>query len=505
MKMLKPIYMLNFLLILCLLLLFNNSNLRETFANMGQNKQCVFEFVHLYFNNTNNKWYIYVKDTHSKTHETVFNTKEEALHRWNSLVKLQENLLKDCVLLTVNKPPHVCIFDYVHYYEKNGKHTIEVKETKTGLIKTTDFVSKQQAMSEWRAVLDKQHNMAKDCILIDLTHNKADPTCVLEYAHLYEHNGGYVINLKNKLDKEPTKHHFNTMEMAQEYWKEINKNKNCHLTNNIKHHITNLNHSGHIGHKDENKCVLEYAKLYNKGNNYVLELKKFGKVMTHEFHTYEQAKKMWDFLIMSHEYKNCKLKETVENNEFIHINKELNKINDKLLKQDTLAKQDKHKLDLLLNKFTEHSKYINEQYVKLLSYINQTNNLKNATVQKQHEKGPQNVYSNLLIKPRNYTDSTTNLKHNIELKEQKLMDLDKKLAHYRKDNNNNKAILEDIYGKLLAKSNKKNKNITKKISKCLKESECPKCPPQPLYAITTPVSVMEIQNQRVGSIVPLAK
>lgn len=449
--------------------MFKNNYINEPFYG----DHCVFEFVNLYFNNVDNKWYIYTKDKSGKIHKTSFNTKEEALNRWNETVRVQSALLKDCVLLTVSKSPEEnksCIFDYVNYIEKNGKFIIEVKEKKTGLVKQTFFDSKMTAMNDWHRIVQTESAFVKDCVLIDLTNTNINKdninSCPFEYVYFHKINNNYIIETKHKLDGDLGYKKFDNIEDAHNYYK-LNVNKNCKLTDKTLHNI----HA-----KDATKNVnLEEAKLYKNNDLYYIEILENKKYTKNEFQNYEMAKKYWDFVVLK-KYEN-------NTDEFIKINKELTHISDKLLKVDSI---DFDKLNHLLKKYEEHSKFINEMNKYSGKYKMENNHLGHS--------GELLGNTAHLIHPG--IPGSNMFKNNIDIN--KINKLEIKLKEYINKNNNNKAILEDIYSKLLEKNNPKNKPIMKKISKTLK---CPACPPSPLYAITNPVSVMEIQNQRVGSIV----
>jgi hypothetical protein len=517
-----------FILIFCLMYYIKYANIVNINSiELFTDKNCIFDYVHYYEHN--NLHFIEVKDKHGNINKDSFKTKEEAFNIWNNNVKAQPELIKDCIVIDLTNDKEkihlnneICIFDYVHYYESpEGEHIIEVKDKKSGNIKKAYFTNKNIALKEWSDLLNSEKHSIKNCILLDLHNNKnknhlkmpfnlpINNKCPYDYIHYYTKNNLYYIELKSKLNTKPEINEFKTMLDAIKFWNEFHKNhKTCHLKH-IEISKTTLQNKKMLS----KNCKLEYAKLYNKNNNYILELKKIHEIMPikHEFKSYEEAKKLWTFLIKNEEFKHCLLNENIESNELIQINLELNKLNNKLLKVDTMAETDHKKLDFLLNKFMEHSKHIELQHKKLDEKIKKNESHKNQI-------NKINIGKNKLT-PLIELNTTNSIVEN-KLKEAqirlvqndiKIIELENRLKENITNNNNNRAIIEDIRAKLLNNINSvnnHNKNALLKINKTL--LECKECKaklkhknalPMPLYALTNPVSVMEIENQKVGSII----
>lgn len=541
------LYIVFFLIILLFLMHFKNYyDNEEPFINENNTKHCIFDYVHYYEKNGDH--IIEVKEKNGDIKKDIFKSKDAAFDIWNKTLKIQANLVKDCILIDLsdikklevshNNIPtktkaHIiakakeiakdnklsdneCIFDYVHYYTENNNHVIEVKNKHTNKINKAYFTNKNKALYEWNKALETEKHLIKNCILIDLTKNNEHKMnyCPYEYIYYYKKNNVHYIELKEKISSKISKFNFESHEEAMNFY---NKWNVCKLENkNTIKHITNLNHENKNKneHEHENKpeneneliksCKLDYAKLYNNSpDNFVLEIKKINKTpVKHLFKTYKEAKKLWDFLVVNIEFKNCILQENIKSNELINLNIELNKLNNKLLKLNNLSESDNSKLDILLNKFLEHSNYISEQHKKLAKTIKQ-NNIHKEEIHKLKEN-PKLNKSNLIITTKNNNSLEQKLKDaNMKLVKNdiKITELENKLKENIEDNENNMAIIAEIYAKLLNNYKLENKESLNKIKNTL--NNCPKCNnlPMPLYPITNPVSVMEIDKQTVGSII----
>ena len=218
------------------------------------------------------------------------------------------------------------------------------------------------------------------------------------------------------------------------------------------------------------------------------------------------------------------------------ITDQLQIINKRLLRQDTLQKSDSIKLNKLLDLFNKNINTINEKNARLkyatglqqdhianvAELSNQLNNTAPMQTQtqtndiSQAQKMGTVMQGQTLMKSNatnnkpvfNYTKEEIKVlgrklnESQLKIAENDIMiwTLSNELKRAREELQNDKVIIEDIEKKMADGSGQN--NDTKKLAECLYKyrHECPKSDPRPLYSPTYPVNVMEIERQGHNSI-----
>jgi hypothetical protein len=220
------------------------------------------------------------------------------------------------------------------------------------------------------------------------------------------------------------------------------------------------------------------------------------------------------------------------------ITDQLQIINKRLLRQDTLQKSDSIKLNKLLDLFNKNINTINEKNARLkyatglqqdhIANVAELSNQLNNTAPMQTQTQTQTndisqaqkmgtvMQGQTLMKSNatnnkpvfNYTKEEIKVlgrklnESQLKIAENDIMiwTLSNELKRAREELQNDKVIIEDIEKKMADGSGQN--NDTKKLAECLYKyrHECPKSDPRPLYSPTYPVNVMEIERQGHNSI-----
>lgn len=216
---------------------------------------------------------------------------------------------------------------------------------------------------------------------------------------------------------------------------------------------------------------------------------------------------------------------------------QLTAINNRLLRQDMLQKEDGIKLNKLLDLFNKNINSVNEQNAKLkystaaqqsqLAGITSLSNQLKPAIPNQNSQQPINDISQAqkmgiamsgigasaiteMSPETRYTDEEIKVlgkklsQSRLKIAENDIMILEllNDLKRANQHLQNNKVIIEEIKKKL----HEKNDGISMKLSQSLNKynRECPKLDPRPLYSQTYPVNVMEIERQGHNSILNAA-
>jgi len=276
-------------------------------------------------------------------------------------------------------------------------------------------------------------------------------------------------------------------------------------------------------------CPLKYVKIVPHHKKYRLIVKVNGmpnEESPKEFSTHADAVKFWNFLkTNNNDLKSCilqKQKQDQRNNrskdskvgrrdellvlirhvekEIKDTNRRLSDLNLKLESNGKLQKNEHNTVRKLAEKTVKDAKSLNTLISNSTKTTNEVNN-KLETVKSDETylnsllSSEEDKARSLELKNKMNETKTTLIKH-----ANKLASLEEKINTIMHGIEANKTVLNDINAKLKNKVPKPKSDIVtiKKINKSLK-----KCPPCPMYASTHPVNVMEVNNQRVGSIIPL--